>query len=168
MGEYVMSSAEDLLIDSFQLKVPPGASYVTDRRTMSYFASGRNIYQSGAGTKIIRISLTADGWLDPSTVRLQYTSANNSTVATARLRAIGGPWSFLRRTRYICGGAIIDDIDYYNRVHEVLHTCTSNANRENGDVEGFGWRWDSKDTHSAGLGDAAAGIASGSRASASF
>ncbi len=168
MGEYVMNSAEDLLIDSFQFKVPPGASYVTDRRSVSYFTAGSNIYQSGSGTKIIRINITGDGWLDPSTVRLHYTLVNNSSVTNARLRTIGGPWSFFRRMRCLCGGEIIDDIDYYNRVHEMLHICTSNANRENDDIEGFGWRWDSRDTHASGIGDAAAGIASGSRACASF
>ena len=65
-------------------------------------------------------------------------------------------------------GEIIDDIDYYNRVHEMLHICTSNANRENDDIEGFGWRWDSRDAHASAIGDAAAGVASGSRACASF
>ncbi len=70
--------------------------------------------------------------------------------------------------RCICGGEIIDDIDYYNGDHEMLHICTSNLDRENDDVEGFGWRWDSKDTRSAGLGDVAAGVASGRRARASF
>ncbi len=51
MGEYVMNSAEDLLIVSFQFKVPPGASYVIDRHSVSYFIAGSNTYQSGSGTK---------------------------------------------------------------------------------------------------------------------
>ena len=75
------NTAEDLLIDSFQFKIPQGASYVTDRRTISYFTAGSNIYQSGAGTKIVRINLTGDGWLDPGSIRLHYTLVNNDTIA---------------------------------------------------------------------------------------
>ena len=53
-----------------------------------------------------------------------------------------GPWSFFRRARCLVGGAIVDDIDYYNRVHEMLHILTSKANRDNDSIEGFGARWD--------------------------
>jgi hypothetical protein len=41
------------------------------------------------------------------------------------------------------GGTLIDDIDYYNRVHEMMHILTSKANRDNDDIEGFNARWDS-------------------------
>ena len=147
MVESMANTAEDLLIDSFQFKIPPGASYVTDRRTISYFTAGSNIYQSGSGTKIIRINLTGDGWLDPSSIRLHYTLVNNDTGAGKFLRTVGGPWSFFRRVRCLIGGALIDDIDYYNRVHEMMHICTSSNNRDNDDAEGFGYRWDSKDVY---------------------
>ncbi len=51
----------------------------------------------------------------------------------------------------------------------MLHICTSNSNREKDDIEGFGWRWDSRDTHSSALADADAGLPSnGGRGSASF
>ena len=36
----------------------------------------------------------------------------------------------------------MDDIDYYNKVHDMLHILTSNANRDNDSLEGFGARWD--------------------------
>ena len=147
MVDSMANTAEDLLIDSFQFKIPPGASYVTDRRTISYFTAGSNIYQSGSGTKIIRINLTGDGWLDPSSIRLHYTLINNDTAAGKFLRTVGGPWSFFRRVRCLIGGALIDDIDYYNRVHEMMHICTANHNRDNDDAEGFGYRWDSKEVY---------------------
>jgi hypothetical protein len=38
-------------------------------------------------------------------------------------------------------------VDYYNRVHEMLHILTSNYNRDNDDIEGFGQRWDSEDAY---------------------
>ena len=34
-------------------------------------------------------------------------------------------------------------MDYYNRVHEMLHILTSKATRDNDDIEGFGERWGS-------------------------
>ena len=74
MVDYIANSAEDLLIDSFQFKIPPGATYVTDRRSVSYFTSSSNTYQPGSGTRVIRLNITGDGWLDPSTVRLHMAS----------------------------------------------------------------------------------------------
>jgi len=53
---------------------------------------------------------------------------------------VGG---FFRRARCLVGGTIIDDIDYYNRVHEMMHVLTSKANRDNDEIEGFNGRWDS-------------------------
>jgi len=42
-------------------------------------------------------------------------------------------------------GATCDDIDNYNRTHEMLHILTSKANRDNDDASGFGRRWDDQD-----------------------
>ena len=140
MVDSMASSADDYLIDSFQLKIPPGASHVADRRSVSYFTSGSNTYTSTGGTKVNRINLTGDGWLDPGSTRLHYTLANSSTNATSDLRTIGGPWSFFRRARCLIGGALVDDVDYYNRVHETTHILSTNNNRDNDDTEGFGYR----------------------------
>jgi hypothetical protein len=168
MVDAMANTAEDLLIDSFQLKIPPGASYVTDRRAISYFTASSNIYQSGSGTKIIRINLTGDGWLDPSSIRLHYTLVNNDTGAGKFLRTVGGPWSFFRRVRCLIGGALIDDIDYYNRVHEMMHICTSTNNRDNDDVEGFGYRWDSEKVYNAFVASNLPGIPPNSSINACF
>ena len=76
------NSAEDYLIVSFQLNLPPGASYVTDRRTVSYFTAGSNIYTSNGGANVVRINLTGDGWLDPGSIRLHYTLVNTDSAPT--------------------------------------------------------------------------------------
>ena len=47
--------------------------------------------------------------------------------------------------RCLVGGALVDDVDYYNRVHEMLHILSTNSNRDSDDVEGFGYRCDSRD-----------------------
>jgi hypothetical protein len=142
MVDSMASSVEDYLIEGLSFKLNPGASYVTDRRSVSFFTAGSNIYQSGSGARVIRINLTGEGWLDPSTVRLSYTLVNNEGTTAKILRPISGPWSFFRRARCLVGGAIVDDVDYYNKVHEMLHILTSKANRDNDSIEGFGARWD--------------------------
>ena len=91
--------------------------------------------------------LTGDGWLDPSTVRLTFTLVNTATNSGQTLRPLSGGWAFFRRCRCLVGGAIVDDIDYYNRVHEMLHILSSKNNRDNDSIENFGQRWDDDKTY---------------------
>ena len=99
MVDAMANSVEDYLIEGLSFKLSPGASYVTDRRSVSYFVAGSNVYQSGSGARVIRVNLTGDGWLDPSTVRLVYTLVNGESTSTKILRPLSGPWSFFRRMR---------------------------------------------------------------------
>ena len=142
MVDAMANSVEDYLTESFQLKLSPGASYVTDRRAVSYFTSGSNIYTRNGGATVIRINIIGDGWLDPGGIRLHYTLVNTDTTPTNNLRTIGGPWSFFRRVRCLTGGALVDDVDYYIRVREMMHILSTNNSRDNDDVEGFGYRWE--------------------------
>ena len=83
------NAIEDYLIDSISFKLQPGASYITDRRSVSYFPQGSNIYRPVQGTKVIKITLTGDQWLDPSTVQLQFDLENENTGQP--LYMLGGP-----------------------------------------------------------------------------
>ena len=65
MVDPMASSVEDYLIEGLSFKLNPRASYATDRRSVSYFTAGSNIYQSGSGARVIRINLTGIGWFDP-------------------------------------------------------------------------------------------------------
>ena len=76
MVEAIANSVEDKLIDGLSFKMQPGASYVTERKSVTYHPQGSNNYEPGAGTKLIRILLTGDNWLDPSTLRVMF-SVNN-------------------------------------------------------------------------------------------
>jgi len=134
-------SVEDYLIEGLSFKLAPGASYVSNRRSVSFFPQGGNSYSS-AGVKVIRIALTGEGWLDPSTVRIMYDLNNVSTDPDPGhdkyLRTVGGPWSFFRRMRLLAGGTVIEDIDNYNRTHQQFHTLVSRNKRINDTIEGFG------------------------------
>ena len=89
--EATTNAIEDHLIDPLSFRLQPGASYVTNRRSVSFFPQGSNIYKPIAGTKVIKINLTGDGWLDPSTVQLQFTVKNGESK---KLCLLGGPHTF--------------------------------------------------------------------------
>ncbi len=130
-------ATEDYLIEGLSFKLAPGASYVTNRRSVSFYPQGGNSYAPN-GVKVIRLALTGEGWLDPSTLRVMF-DLNNITTDTAKsLKTISGPWSFFRRMRLMAGGTIIEDIDNYARTHDMFHTLVSPVKRQNDTIEGFG------------------------------
>ena len=86
----IANSTEDCLIDGLSFKLQPGASYITDGRSVNYYASGSNIYTSDSGARLIRINLTGDGWLDPETVRVAFTLVNTDGNAAHILRPLTG------------------------------------------------------------------------------
>jgi hypothetical protein len=139
--EATAQSVEDYLIDALSFKLKPGASYITNRRSVTYFPVGGNQY-SVAGVKVIKLLLTGDSWLDPGTMRFQFTLSNTDAVAAHVLRTISGPWSFFRRVRILAGGQILEDMDDYNRIHEMFHCLQDPKTRVNDDIEGFGMRYD--------------------------
>jgi len=74
-------ATEDYLIEGLSFKLEPGASYVTNRRSVTFYPQGGNSY-TPTGVKVIRIGLNgSDGWLDPSTLRFMY-NLNNVTTNT--------------------------------------------------------------------------------------
>jgi len=87
------AAVEDHLIDSLQFKLRPGASYVTSRRSVTFFPQGGNDYKPG-GVRVIKINLTSDQWLDPSTVKLFFTVKNNS--AYGLMQKTPGGWVFFQ------------------------------------------------------------------------
>ena len=72
-------SVDDALIGDLSYKLKPGASYVTNRRSVSYFAEGSNQY-SPNGAKVMKFNLTGDQWLDPSTFRVMFQLNNTGDI----------------------------------------------------------------------------------------
>lgn len=147
MVEAIANSIEDYLIDGLSFKMRPGASYVIDRQSVTYHPAGSNIYRPAGGTKLVKINLTGDNWLDPSTVRVMFDLRNMASivldpVATPILRPLGNPYSFFRRMRILVNGAIVEDIDNFNRVSELFSILSPKDYRINEDMEGFGKTYD--------------------------
>ena len=61
-------SVEYILIDSLSFKLRPGASYVTDRTSVSYVPQG-GVQYSPAGVQVMKIMLNGSDWLEPSTLQ---------------------------------------------------------------------------------------------------
>ena len=141
MVEAIANGVEDKLIDGLSFKMQPGASYVVDRRSVTYHPQGSNIYRATGGTKLIRILLTGDNWLDPSTFRIMFDVRNNA-VAAKYLYVLGGPHSFFRRMRILAAGQLVEDIDNYNRIHEMMNVLVASESRDNQAAEAFGKNWD--------------------------
>ena len=145
MVEAMANGVEDKLIDGLSFKMQPGASYVVDRRSVTYHPQGSNIYKATGGTKLIRILLTGDNWLDPSTFRIMFDVRNNGTSAKY-LYVLGGPHVFFRRMRILASGQLVEDIDNYNRIHEMMNVLVASESRDNQAAEAFGYNWDSHST----------------------
>ena len=118
------NSVEDRLIDGLSFKLSPGASYVQERKFVTCYPQGSNIYSTN-GTKLTKILISGDSWTDPSTSRVMFDLVNMDPSAARQLRPLGGPSSFFRRMRVLCGAQVVEDIDNYNRVHQMFSYLTS-------------------------------------------
>ena len=131
------------MIDSLSFKLPPGSSYVVDRKKSSFWAIGCNIYAPTTGTKVMKFQLSGEQgtWLDPSSVRLQFAVKNNEGDGNKILRPLGGAHLFIRRLRILIANTLVEDIMYYGRNHEMMETLLCNElARSNADIEQFGYR----------------------------
>ena len=137
-----VQSVDDALIGGLSHKLKPGASYVTNRRSVSYCASGGNTY-SPNGVKVMKSNLAGDQWLDPSTFRV----ANLIITMELMVRVFRFMFSllvgirlsfFFRRARLICGGQVVEDIDDFNRLSLTLTDLWPEDDQSDIACEGFG------------------------------
>ena len=142
MVEAIANGIEVKLIDGLSFEMNPGASYVVDWRSVTFHPQGSNIYKTSSGTKLIRILLTGDNWLDTSTFRIMFDVRNNEADVAKKLYVLGGPHCFFRRMRILAAGQLVEDIDNYNRIHEMMSILTSPDSRNNQAAEAFGAHWD--------------------------
>ena len=129
--EHHAQSVDDALIGGLSYKLKAGASYMTNRRSVSYFAQGGNQY-SPNGIKVMKFNLTGDQWLNPSTFGVMFQLNNAGNVgapegsATKALEPLSwNPAVFFRRARTICGGVVVEDIDNFNRLSLMLAALTN-------------------------------------------
>ena len=114
--------------------------HIDSCRSVEYQAIGSNIYSATSGVKVVKFRLSDDrAWLDPSTVRIQYTIKNKSEVASPNqdnlypIKAHG----FFRRMRIMSRSAVIEDVGEYNRVHELFQNLKPDNELKSEIIEGF-------------------------------
>ncbi len=68
----IINSVDDQLVDGLSYKLGNSSSYITDRREVSFYASGSDVYSPSSGARVVRINLTSDNWLVRHTLRLFF------------------------------------------------------------------------------------------------
>ena len=86
--ESVKHNTEDLFVDSISFKLPGSGQYVVDRNC-TFHTEGSNSYSASNGTRVLKVRLNGEGWLDPSTVRLMLDVVNTDVDITKTLKHLG-------------------------------------------------------------------------------
>ena len=133
--EHHAQSIDDALIGGLSYKLKPGASYVTNRRNVTYFAQGGNSYSS-QGVKVMKFSLNSDQWMDPSTFQVML-QVNNRDTAKPMRAVHWNPAAMFSRMRIIAGGAVVEDISDANRLSLMLDAVSTEDDRYVRKVQGF-------------------------------
>ena len=135
---------EDILIDNLSFKLKKGSSYITDRRSISFFPTTSNVYKPSSGARVIKFTLNGEdnSWLDPQSVRICFSLNNKDGTNFRKIRPLSSPYSFFRRMRIIAGSQVVEDFDSYNRVHHMFSKLMSQGARRDEANEGFGYRYD--------------------------
>ena len=113
--DLVISGGEDSLLESLSFDLPPSSSYVQSRRLVSYYPNGASTY-SPSGVRVIRYNIVREGWLDPASLRM-YGKLSNTGANVLQLA--DGPHSMIQKVKLSIGGTVIEDLDMYNRNHQL-------------------------------------------------
>eukprot|EP00972_Heterocapsa_arctica_P068637 10141692-Heterocapsa_arctica.AAC.1 len=137
--EHHTATIEDALIGPLSYNLKEGASYITNRRNVSFFPSRVNFYPSSGVTNIC-FNLTGDHWLDPNCLRVHFQLNNESPDLTSNPLIQPLSWNpavFFRRARLIGGGQVIEDIDNFARLSLMLTSLESESEQLSIASEGF-------------------------------
>ena len=137
------AALQDQLIPGLDFRHGNSANYVTARNNISIYPQGSNSYSS-SGTRTIRIAINSDSnWIDPASMLL-YFKVNNkdataqSASAETRMEPLGQAHMWIQRLRVICQGQLVEQIDDYNRLYELLLRQTSEDYQRQYAAMGFG------------------------------
>ena len=133
-----MPSQTDHLMNSLSYKIPPnsGASYVTERRAVTYFPMGSNICNPSTRTRQIRFNLASDQFIDLSSLAISFDLNMGATGIGTPL--VDGAHAIFIRLRWIINGTVVEDLEYFNVASEMFHRLTPGEKKENTENYGFG------------------------------
>ena len=111
-------AAPQVLRGQLNYKLPATASYVLDRTSSVFLTTGAGTF-APTGVRTFRIPRNSDGqWADLNTLTLSFTiknrSGNNLAVLVPKT---DGPWSLVQRMRIYVSGTVVEDLQWYGRIH---------------------------------------------------
>ena len=136
-----IAGSEDKLIDSLHFAGRNSASYVTERRGVSFAPQAASDFKSG-GVRLMRFNLAdQQGWLVGDSLRLVITLSNAKAAALTPIS--DSPASIFRRMRIIANGsAMIEDVEEYGHVHQMFSELLPSQRRMNDIAEAWGGKGD--------------------------
>ncbi len=119
MDSYLAGIERDGIINSLDFRLGAINNLITERRSVSFYPSGSNIYTPVAGTTLLKFNITdPSAWIDPSTLRVQFTINNRRDRPLLLLN--NNAANFFTRLIIRCNGVQIEDLQYYNRLTNML------------------------------------------------
>ena len=119
-------AAPQVLLGQLNYKLPATATYVLDRASSVFLTTGAGTF-APTGVRTFRILLNSDGqWADLNTLTLSFTIKNRSNVAnTVLYPKTDGPWSLVQRMKILVSGTVVEDLQWYGRIHEAFYQLSS-------------------------------------------
>ena len=111
----ISSGNEAPMLDSLDFTLPPASTAVVDRRqhVRAYPTSASTL--TPTGTKVCRIRLGGDDFVDASSVRLVYTISETAGVNGQNLVPYSGPWGAFSQFYCRSNGVELDNIPQMGR-----------------------------------------------------
>ena len=132
MESIVQAKSEDRLIHGLDFKSPlNSSSYVTRRQEATWFSP--NAVADPASSKTIRMNVTSsDGWIDLNTLVFSAVLRGTSTNSANKLQFLSNDAGILfSRLTVHCGGALVEDIQYYNKLCLMMDELQPNGKKQN-------------------------------------
>jgi hypothetical protein len=134
------SALKDSLIDGMSFGSRPTASYIINRRSVSFPPQSGGVFEPNV-LRLIRFSIAdsvdnSSGWIDGDMLRLAFVIHNKTTGAIYFEPDL--PCCLFRRLRVLAGGVEVHDIQDYGRVCQMFSLLQPAARRANDVAEGFG------------------------------
>ncbi len=133
-----IAGSEDQLISGLHFSGSNTASYITDRRQVSFAPQSASNFKP-SGSRLMRFSLADEqGFLDGATVRLIF-KLTNLSGENPLTPLCDSPASMFRRLRILCNGSgVVEDIEQYDWVHQMFSELLPSQRRMNNICESWG------------------------------
>ena len=134
-----ISGSEDRLIDGLHFGSRNTASYIVERTQATFHPTSASAWQP-SGVRLLRFNLAdVSGWLDPGSVRLCMSLNNQDQDNVALAPITDSPLGMIRRMRILASGsAVLEDIEHYNRVYQLMAELQPGQRRYNNISEEWG------------------------------